>query len=472
VLTGRQVVDVARLPEPVAQEESVLQEVCLDGGDRSQHCAHPPLAPKPDPSAARDTGTMTGALDVTQLRADARERAAARTPIPFDGEIADDSVARIGVRRYQPTGAAPGAFIYLHGGYGVFGDLDLQDNYCRLLAAGLAVEVVSVDYRLAPEASLSESVADALTVLDLLHARGVPRLWLAGDSAGGTVACLAAEATDTPLNGLLLTNPVLDLSLSSFDDDAPEGPDRELSEFALLSWCRVDDLAHAPELGYRTGGLPPCLVVVGDRDALVPEARAFVAACEKTSVRSRLVVLPGAGHGFVSAGRAPDAVAAAAGWFDLVRPVGSRGTARGMKGHIAEASIIVAAPPERVWAALTEPEYVRQYLMGTALLTDWKSGSRITWSGEWEGKPYTDKGEVIEVEEGKRLVYSHYSPLSGAEDSPENYHTLWWSLEEVSGGTQVVLNQDNNSSAEEANRNRETWEQVMASLKKVAEGTI
>jgi uncharacterized protein YndB with AHSA1/START domain len=142
-----------------------------------------------------------------------------------------------------------------------------------------------------------------------------------------------------------------------------------------------------------------------------------------------------------------------------------------MKGHIAEASVIVAAPPERVWAVLTEPDNVRQYLMGTELKTDWKPGSPITWSGEWEGKPYTDKGEVIEVEAGKRLTYTHFSPLTGAEDAPENYHTLWWELEEVSGGTQVVLNQDNNSSVEEADRNRATWEQVLHSMKKLAEGS-
>jgi uncharacterized protein YndB with AHSA1/START domain len=140
-----------------------------------------------------------------------------------------------------------------------------------------------------------------------------------------------------------------------------------------------------------------------------------------------------------------------------------------MKGHIAEATVIVAAPPERVWAALTEPDQVRQYLMGTELKTDWKPGSQITWSGEWKGKPYVDKGEVLEVEEGRRLAYTHYSPLTGAEDLPENYHTLWWSLEEVSGGTQLVLNQDNNTSEEEAEHNRETWEQVLHSLKKLAE---
>ena len=261
---------------------------------------------------------MTG-VDVAQLRADARERAAEREPIPFDGGIEAASLAGVSVRRYRPIGATPGALVFFHGGYGVFGDLDLQDNYCRLLAAGLGVEVLSVDYRLAPEASLAESVGDALTVVDLVHTRGVPRLWLAGDSAGGAVACLAAEATDVPLEGLLLTNPVVDLSLSSFDDNAPEGPDRELTEFALLAWCRLDDLANAPELRYRVAGLPSSLVVVGERDALVPEARAFVAACQQNQVRSRLVVLPGAGHGFIAAGRAPDVVAAAVGWFDLAR---------------------------------------------------------------------------------------------------------------------------------------------------------
>jgi len=141
-----------------------------------------------------------------------------------------------------------------------------------------------------------------------------------------------------------------------------------------------------------------------------------------------------------------------------------------MKGHIAEATVIVAAPPARVWAALTEPDQVRQYLMGTELKTDWKPGSQVTWSGEWDGKDYVDKGEVLEVEEARRLVYTHYSPLSGAEDTPENYHTLSWSLEEVSGGTQVVLQQDNNASPEEADRNRDTWEQVLASMKKLVEG--
>ena len=141
-----------------------------------------------------------------------------------------------------------------------------------------------------------------------------------------------------------------------------------------------------------------------------------------------------------------------------------------MLGHIAEATVIVAAPPAKVWAALTDPDQVSQYLMGTELQTDWQPGSPITWTGDYEGKSYVDKGEVLEVEENRRLAYTHFSPLTGAEDLPENYHTLWWSLEEVSGGTQVVLNQDNNATAEEADQNADNWQGVLLSLKKVAEG--
>ncbi len=140
-----------------------------------------------------------------------------------------------------------------------------------------------------------------------------------------------------------------------------------------------------------------------------------------------------------------------------------------MKGHLAEATVIVAAPPERVWRALTDPEQVRQYLMGTELATDWRPGSPITWSGEYGGRAYGDKGEVLDVAEPRRLTYTHFSPLGGAEDSPGNYHTLWWRLEEVSGGTQLVLTQDNNASAEEAQRNQESWSAVLDGLKKVAE---
>ncbi|HXN57096.1 MAG TPA: SRPBCC domain-containing protein, partial [Candidatus Angelobacter sp.] len=64
-----------------------------------------------------------------------------------------------------------------------------------------------------------------------------------------------------------------------------------------------------------------------------------------------------------------------------------------MKGTFtAEKRITINGSVDAVWDALTKPELVKQYLHGTNMKTDWKVGSPITWSGEWKGKPYQDKG--------------------------------------------------------------------------------
>ena len=99
-----------------------------------------------------------------------------------------------------------------------------------------------------------------------------------------------------------------------------------------------------------------------------------------------------------------------------------------MTDHVARAEVIVKAPRRAVWSALTDPEQVRSWMMGTTLTTDWQVGGPITWQGEMDGRPYEDKGEVLEVEEQSRLRVTHYSPLLGKEDRPENYHTVTWTL--------------------------------------------
>ena len=74
-----------------------------------------------------------------------------------------------------------------------------------------------------------------------------------------------------------------------------------------------------------------------------------------------------------------------------------------MKGIIARQSIVILAPPARVWKALTDPDLIRQYLFGTEAISDWKAGSPIRYRGVWEGKSYEDKGVVLRAEPGKML---------------------------------------------------------------------
>ena len=140
-----------------------------------------------------------------------------------------------------------------------------------------------------------------------------------------------------------------------------------------------------------------------------------------------------------------------------------------MVGFVATAETDVAAPPGKVWAALTDPEQIREYMFGSDVVTDWRQGSPIVWKGEYEGKTYEDKGEIVEIEPERRLKVTHFSPLSGRDDRPENYHTVLYELEDRGGATHVSLSQDNNPSEDAAEHSRANWEKILAGLKQFVE---
>ncbi len=137
---------------------------------------------------------------------------------------------------------------------------------------------------------------------------------------------------------------------------------------------------------------------------------------------------------------------------------------------IAKVEIDIAAPVSQVWNALTDPETIAKYFFGSQVQTDWQPGSPIVWKGQYEGKQYEDKGEIVEVEENRFLCMTHFSPLAGAPDEPENYHTLTYTLDERGGGTHVSLSQDNNGSEAEAERATANWATMLEGLKSTVEG--
>jgi uncharacterized protein YndB with AHSA1/START domain len=140
------------------------------------------------------------------------------------------------------------------------------------------------------------------------------------------------------------------------------------------------------------------------------------------------------------------------------------------KGFEAVKTVTIDAPKAEVWDALTKPEKVKQYMHGTNMTTDWKEGSPISWKGEWKGKAYEDKGKVLEVEPHKRLKYTHWSPMGGSEDKPENYHTVTFELADQGSTTVLTLTQDNNASQEAADAMADNnWGPVLEGLKAVAE---
>ena len=140
------------------------------------------------------------------------------------------------------------------------------------------------------------------------------------------------------------------------------------------------------------------------------------------------------------------------------------------KKYIAEASTTIKAPASRVWEAITKPELIKKYLFDTDVISDWKVGSPIVYKGEWQGKPFEDKGRIVEIEPEKRLVSTHWSPLSGVPDLPENYHTVTYQLTPRDGKTDVMILQDNNASEEEKAHSEANWKTVLDGLKKLLEG--
>jgi uncharacterized protein YndB with AHSA1/START domain len=139
-----------------------------------------------------------------------------------------------------------------------------------------------------------------------------------------------------------------------------------------------------------------------------------------------------------------------------------------MSGQTITAEVEISASPQQVWSALTDPELIRQYFFGSTVETSWEPGTPITWSGEYDGTSYQDKGEVIDVVPGQRLVVTHFSPMAGQDDVPENYHRLTYSLEKEGDATRLTLEQDN-TPEESVGDFQSNWDTMLGNLKELVE---
>ena len=129
----------------------------------------------------------------------------------------------------------------------------------------------------------------------------------------------------------------------------------------------------------------------------------------------------------------------------------------------------IAAPLEKVWEALLDPNTTRRYMFGATVVSDWKEGAPIQWKGVWRGIAYEDKGIILDVKPLRQIRYTHFSPLAGVPDVPENYHHVTIELEAQEGRVHLALSQDNNPSEEECRRSERTWNVGLSILKDLVE---
>jgi|GEM_PF-301894 len=136
------------------------------------------------------------------------------------------------------------------------------------------------------------------------------------------------------------------------------------------------------------------------------------------------------------------------------------------------AKVIAASAPE-IWTALTTPAALKQFFFGADVVTDWRVGSPIRMSGEFKGKTYEDKGDIVTFDAPRQLSFSHWSAMSGLADTPANYHLVTFDLVPEGEATRVTLSQANlvggatASDIEHRADNENNWASVLDGLAEV-----
>lgn len=208
-----------------------------------------------------------------------------------DNRSIDGPAGPIAIRIYwPPTDSTPPVLVYFHGGGFVVGDLDTHDGTCRQHAVGANAVVVSVAYRLAPEHPYPAAVEDAWAATQWVaeHAGefgaskdgGIPRLAVAGDSAGGTLSAVIAQRSRD--NGgpaiafqlLWYPSTLWDATLPSFTENS-SAPVLDRDAIATFSrWYAGEvDMSNpppgmAPGRADNLAGLAPAYIGVAGHDPL------------------------------------------------------------------------------------------------------------------------------------------------------------------------------------------------------------
>ncbi|MEO1039835.1 MAG: alpha/beta hydrolase [Pseudomonadota bacterium] len=227
----------------------------------------------------------------------------------------DGPAGPLRLRVYQPFDAMQNGagLVFFHGGGYTTGDLDTHDRLCRRLAAVSGVRIASVDYRLAPEHKFPAAVDDALAALDAIVGGGLSEygfsndaLAVGGDSAGGGLAAVLAQARRSQLRFQLLIYPLL--QLVEVKKDRPRWQDGPLLSSEMLRQIQkqyltapqteAGDLRVSPLLNDNLTGLPPAYIVAAELDPLLDEGKAYADRLAASGVAVERVLYTGVPHAF------------------------------------------------------------------------------------------------------------------------------------------------------------------------------
>jgi acetyl esterase/lipase len=233
-------------------------------------------------------------------------RAAAEVPLPDGVSFVHADLAGIDALLVRSDSAPPTRrILYFHGGGYVFGGIDAQKGMACRQALATGLEVVQPEYRLAPEHSCPAAVEDAVAAYKALLDLDRPIAAIAGDSAGGGLALLAAiairDAGLHPPPAIVLYSPWVDVGLTGarykarFHDVVLP---RSLLEMAQRAWLgrKAGDDPGASPLYAELADLPPTMIHVGGDELLLDDATRLAARLAEAGVEVSLTVRPGMIH--------------------------------------------------------------------------------------------------------------------------------------------------------------------------------
>jgi len=134
-----------------------------------------------------------------------------------------------------------------------------------------------------------------------------------------------------------------------------------------------------------------------------------------------------------------------------------------------EKTIEINADKSKVWNALTNPDIIKQYFFGTEVVSDWEVGSEIIFQGEYQGRKYRDKGNILKIETEKIFQYNYWSGFSDLEDKEENYSIVTYKLNEANGKTKLLLTQENIANEQSREHSDKNWDMVLTQMKEIIE---
>jgi acetyl esterase len=263
-------------------------------------------------------------LDPAAMRAaEAAHVAAPADRLPLHAVEDVTAVTKAGevpVRIYTPAEAgAYGVLVYFHGGAFFLGSLDTHDHVARALAKETGYKVISVGYRLAPEAAFPAGLEDCYAVVRWAAEHGQALGWdgrnlaIAGDSSGGNfVAAVAAKAHDDGFDGVthqILFYPSVDLDFA--EDRYPSLREnavgygletaglKPFNAFYLNSGADPADPLVSPIKRGDLSGLPPALIITAEHDPLRDEGELYARRLREAGVDATVSRYAGANHGFV-----------------------------------------------------------------------------------------------------------------------------------------------------------------------------